>query len=241
MTEIGHIEGLYTMLDTLLARHPGLHIDNCASGGRRLDIEMMSRSFVVWRTDHGYTDTLAEQAQTQALMPWVPETMGFEAYSSASPWLKPGPYMTPTSMYQMRLAYSAGFGADPGASANPDMEWRSWLKSAVEEYRDIQPYFFGDVYPLLPYSLSNLDWTAWQLDRPESRDGVVILLRRPGSRRKSMKLGLKNLRANARYEVEVRETYQHARPKEMSGDALASLKVRLKHAPDSSLVLYREL
>ncbi len=52
MTEIGHIEGLYKMWDDLLARHPGLRIDNCASGGRRLDIEMMSRSFAVWRTDH---------------------------------------------------------------------------------------------------------------------------------------------------------------------------------------------
>ena len=81
MTEIGHVEGLYKMWDDLLARHPGLHIDNCASGGRRLDIEMMSRSFVVWRTDHGFADTLAEQAQTQALAYWVPENMGFETYT----------------------------------------------------------------------------------------------------------------------------------------------------------------
>jgi len=67
MTEIGHIEGLYRMWDDLLALHPGLRIDNCASGGRRLDIEMLSRSFAVWRTDYGFLDTLAEQAQTQAL------------------------------------------------------------------------------------------------------------------------------------------------------------------------------
>ncbi len=39
MTEIRYIEGLYAMWDDLRARHPGLMIDNCASGGRRIDIE----------------------------------------------------------------------------------------------------------------------------------------------------------------------------------------------------------
>lgn len=63
MTEIQHMSGLYAMWDELLASRPGLRIDNCASGGRRMDIEMMSRSFVFWRTDHGFSDTLAEQGQ----------------------------------------------------------------------------------------------------------------------------------------------------------------------------------
>ncbi len=108
MTEIGHVEGLYKMWDQLLAQHPGLHIDNCASGGRRIDIETMSRSFVVWRTDHGFADTLAEQAQTQALATWVPENMGFETYSSSKPWLNPGPYTTP------KVCTSCVLGMTPG-------------------------------------------------------------------------------------------------------------------------------
>ena len=33
MAEIRHIEGLYAFWDGLLQRHPGLMIDNCASGG----------------------------------------------------------------------------------------------------------------------------------------------------------------------------------------------------------------
>ena len=31
-------------VDELLRRHPGLAIDNCASGGRRIDIETIGRS-----------------------------------------------------------------------------------------------------------------------------------------------------------------------------------------------------
>ena len=44
MTEIRHIEGLYTYWDYLLSRFPRLLIDNCAAGGRRIDLETSSRS-----------------------------------------------------------------------------------------------------------------------------------------------------------------------------------------------------
>ena len=39
MAETRHIEGLYAFWDDLLKRHPNLIIDNCASGGRRIDLE----------------------------------------------------------------------------------------------------------------------------------------------------------------------------------------------------------
>ena len=51
MTEIRYIEGLYAFWDALRQRHPGLLIDNCASGGRRLDLETISRSAALWRSD----------------------------------------------------------------------------------------------------------------------------------------------------------------------------------------------
>ncbi len=41
MTEIRYVEGHYAMWDELRARHPGLWIDNCASGGRRIDLETL--------------------------------------------------------------------------------------------------------------------------------------------------------------------------------------------------------
>ena len=44
--EIKHINGLYRLWDALLGRFPHLIIDNCASGGRRIDIEMLRRSIL---------------------------------------------------------------------------------------------------------------------------------------------------------------------------------------------------
>jgi len=245
ITEIKHIEGLYQMWDDLLAMHPGLHIDNCASGGRRLDIEMMSRSFSVWRTDYGFTDTLAEQAQTQALAYWVPENMGFETYSMefeghSVPWKHPGPYSTPESLYLMRLGYSAGYGVGPGAAGVNNQEWVLWIKQGLAEYREVQPYMFGDFYPLLPYSRDAESWTAWQWDRPEMKDGLVMLLRRPMSPFTSIEVRPNHLDPAAMYDVEIRTTYERAPVRHMKGNELAHLQVQLLDVPSSTLIFYRK-
>jgi alpha-galactosidase len=241
MTEIGHITGMYKFWDDLLAQHPGLHIDNCASGGRRIDLETMSRSFIVWRTDYGTNDHIAEQAQTTALAPWVPGTTGFEqAYTAGKPWSAPGPYGTSEHIYLMRVGYQAGFGTMPGAPGVDNAEWVAWIKQALGEHKKVQPYFYGDFYPLLPYSLEADTWTAWQWDRPEQKDGIVVLLRRPGSPFLAMDLSLQALSADSVYEVEIRTGYDKAPVKEMKGADLAHLQISLPDAPSSALIFYRQ-
>ena len=71
MTENRHVTGLYAFWDALLARHPNLIIDNCASGGRRIDLETVGRATPFWRSD-GPRDPIAHQAHTYGLMEWVP-------------------------------------------------------------------------------------------------------------------------------------------------------------------------
>ena len=56
MKEIRHIEGLYYFWDYLLSRFPNLLIDNCASGGRRIDWETIGRSAPLWRSDYYHYD-----------------------------------------------------------------------------------------------------------------------------------------------------------------------------------------
>ena len=50
MAEIRYVEGHYRMWDEIRAAYPQLAIDNCASGGRRIDLETASRSVPLWRT-----------------------------------------------------------------------------------------------------------------------------------------------------------------------------------------------
>jgi alpha-galactosidase len=104
----------------------------------------------------------------------------------------------------------------------------------------VQPYFYGDFHPLLPYSLSEKTWTAWQWDRPENKDGLVVVLRRPKSPLTTMELGLKHQNSDGSYEVEIRTTYEKASIKEMKGSDLAHLQIHLADAPSSTLVFYRQ-
>ncbi len=66
MAEIRYIEGLYRMWDDLRAAYPQLAIDDCASGGRRIDLETMSRSTPLWRSDNT-CDMLDHKPQTVVL------------------------------------------------------------------------------------------------------------------------------------------------------------------------------
>ena len=77
MAENRYVTNLYRYLDTLLRDNPGLLIDNCASGGRRIDLEMMARSVPLWRSDYNCDasrpDILeATQAMTYGLSFWLP-------------------------------------------------------------------------------------------------------------------------------------------------------------------------
>ncbi len=76
ITENHYITNVYRYFDYLTENVEGLIIDNCASGGRRLDLEMTRRSVPVWRSDYNcfpHDDILeATQAQTYGLSFWLP-------------------------------------------------------------------------------------------------------------------------------------------------------------------------
>ncbi|MFZ1943175.1 MAG: hypothetical protein WAU43_06120, partial [Acidobacteriaceae bacterium] len=83
-------------------------------------------------------------------------------------------------------------------------------------------------------------WTAWQWNRPQQKDGLVIVLRRPGSPFTAMDLNLRHLQPDATYGVEIRPTYARAAVKEMKGSDLMHLSIQLADSPSSTLVFYRQ-
>lgn len=73
-----YVTNLYRFLDYLTENIDGLIIDNCASGGKRLDLEMTYRSIAFWRSDYNcsYHGDLFEatQSQTYGVSFWLPIT-----------------------------------------------------------------------------------------------------------------------------------------------------------------------
>ena len=66
---------LYRLLDELKARHPGLEIESCASGGARVDLGILARTDRIWTSDCiDPIERLDNQRYTGLLLP--PELMG---------------------------------------------------------------------------------------------------------------------------------------------------------------------
>jgi alpha-galactosidase len=229
ISEIKYITGLYQFLDDLRAQHPGLQIDNCSSGGRRLDLEMMTRSVSLWRTDYECNpfDPVGGQMLTQGLVSWVPLNSG--CFGGVAPG-------TPTDgaslLYATRSNYSSGYDSDGGAPVDK-------AKAFDDEYLEVRPYFTGDFYPLKDYTAAVDSWAMWQFDRPEEKSGLALLFRRQNSTVGSMRLGLKAVDPKAQYQVEIRTGLDKCPPKQMSGQDLANLEVAIPDKPGSALVFYK--
>jgi len=222
IAEMKHIAGLYAFWDALLARVPGLLIDNCASGGRRIDLETTSRSIPLWRTDYTYWEPNGYQCHTYGLHFFVPAS----GTGNGDP-----------RKYWFRSAAVGGavvMGWELGAGFN--------VAAALEdmaEFRALRAYAYGDYYPLTAYSTGDDAWAAFQWDRPEERDGIVMAFRRPQAPLPAIEVKLRALDPGADYEVEF---VDYGITVVKSGRELAAgLGLRIPEAPASLLVKYRRL
>ena len=187
LREIRHINGLYAFLDELARRHPGLILDNCAAGGRRLDFEMMRRCVVLWRSDNTWGhETFPQnvQAMTHGLSHWLP-LHGLGAAATDD------------------LALRSGMGACGGFSINyRNPKAVAALRKHLESYLKIRPIYTGDYYPLTPHTLDKTSWIAWQFHRTDLNEGVVQAFRRPGAASETLTVKLRGLVPQHRYEIE---------------------------------------
>jgi alpha-galactosidase len=228
MAETRHIEGLYAFWDDLLKRHPNLIIDNCASGGRRIDLETIGRSTPFWRTD-GPRDAIAHQCHTYGLMPWVP-------LSATSQDREGDDYEFRSSMCSA-LCINWAHSGDGPCQRLPENFPFAWAKAALDQYLQLRSYYYGDFYPLTGYSQAADVWMAYQLDGPAPGKGLVVALRRPDSPYYSARFGLHGLDPSASYRVTNLDTRQQA---DYSGSVLTrdGLEIVLPSKPGSALLAY---
>ena len=227
MTEIRHIEGLYALWDELLERNPGLLIDNCASGGRRLDLETIGRATPFWRTD-GPRDPIAHQCHTWGLLPWVPLSATSQDRASDD-------YEFRSSMCSS-LCLNWWVAGDVPAERIPADFPFAWARRTLAQYLSIRDFYYGDYYPLTPYSQAAELWMAYELNRPDSGKSLVVALRRPQSPFESARFPLRGLEPHGSYRVTHLDTQEQV---SRSGQELAEggLEVVLRARPGSALLL----
>ncbi|HEX5470931.1 MAG TPA: alpha-galactosidase [Lacipirellulaceae bacterium] len=229
IAEIRHVEGLYAFWDELLKKHPHLMIDNCASGGRRIDLETIGRATPYWRSD-GPRDPIAHQCHTYGLLEWVPLNATSEDRAGDD--------------YEFRSSMSSGLcvnwgvtGDVPAKKLSDDFPF-DWCRRTLEQYLTFRDFYYDDYYPLTSYSQARDVWMAYQLDRPDKGDGLVVALRRPDSSYEVARLPLRGLDARATYVV---KDLASGKSHPQSGKELAQtgIEIRIEKKPGSALVVYK--
>ncbi len=222
MTEIRHIEGLYAFWDELLRRHPGLIIDNCASGGRRFDLETISRSITLWRSDYNYTEPTGRQNHTFGLSQYLPYH---------------GTGCTVPDIYVARSTYASSMVT--GWNLYADQFPKDMARYIYAEYNKIRPFFQGDFYPLTEYTTHHDRWMAYQFYRQDLKAGMVLIFRRSHCHEISKHIQLHGLSDDAMYQLVYEDS---GAVSIISGHELRKgIDATILHRPGSLLITYRKM
>lgn len=176
-----YVTNLYKYLDALLASVDGLFIDNCASGGRRLDIEMTRRSVPLWRSDYNcgnadgsLRDSVLEatQAMTYSLSFWQPYS-GTNRYFHSE-------YASRTGILTHQSVYE------------PD-------KTEFAKYSQISGYMTLNYYPIVYGGTDMTKYLAMQFGSGE--EGAAVIYKREQVEDSTFVLSLNGLHPDVLYTV----------------------------------------
>ena len=222
ITEIKHILGMYEVWEYLLENVPGIIIDNCASGGRRIDIESLKRSIPFFRSDY------------QCAFNENPEVLQTHNANSSAYF----PYIGCTSKtkndtYAIRSSYSSSWG---GAFYNTifqtmDKEDFLWAKKITDEYLEVRQYFSLDFYNHGANVFDDTSWAIFEYSNPKTNSGIILAFRRSNSPFDNVTIDLKGVMKDkiyTAYDYDSKNTVEFKN----------SLKITLPNKRSSALIHY---
>lgn len=239
-----HTEAVYALLDALRARHPGLEIESCASGGARVDLGILERTDRVWASDtNDPIERLEIQRWTGLILP--PELVGA--------------HVGPPVAHTTRRASDLGFRIATALFCSLGIEWditesspaeRDELRDAVGGYKRLRSVLHSGTTSNLDLGDPGLRVTSVVSPR---RDTAVVRVARvaTGGRALPTLLRVPGLTLDVTYEVRLLPELRSPRILDvtppawlehgsvrLTGAALAHLGVRLPQlGPGQALVL----
>ncbi len=218
ITENKHVVGYLQYLDELLRRHPKMIIDICAAGGKRLELENLRRAVPLWRSDYAQ-QPVGIQAHSYGISSWIPFSgTGVGAIA---------PFDFRSEMCPSMLLK----GIDV---RNKNLDY-ALLRKLVKQWRMVAPDYYGDYYPLTPYSQEKDSWIGWEYYRPETGTGFIQLFRRTNAPEESKTVLLKGLDPKSEYKLIDFDNNQIVR---ISGRELLAkgMKFTLPEKPQAKLI-----
>ena len=223
ITEIRYIEGLYAYWDRLAAAWPESLREECASGGRRIDLETLQRMPLHQKSDYWF-DNEVDQASLWSLSQYLPNNL------VTVPLIRLDDYS-----FHSTLASSV----IPGWIADAPGFDRARAKQLLDRYRGLRHLLVGAWYPLLPYSRNPRDWMAMQFHRPDLGEGLMLVFRHPESPYRSIEVALHGLDAEKTYLLAFDGSGEKRRVR--GAELMKNLLLSLNPRPASELIRYREV
>lgn len=249
VSEIRHISGLYRLWDALREKYPDMLIDNCASGGRRLDFELVGRSHVYCRSDyliwrqgnlsnsnytpefHRYQIVMGQNATLNTLA-WVP-FQGGEA--NGATWFDDGEIFSLIAPGLVFTLPDWDGGCLRRDFTPAETAWFQKMFAVADRARQL---LTGKFYPLTPpRTLDESVWAAYEALIPETGEGFAAFFRRCVAPAEQT-FALQGLDDDATYELTDASTGVVSRA---TGRELRHYTVTLEKAPDGRIVFFRRL
>jgi alpha-galactosidase len=228
MTEIRFVEGHYEYWDKLRADHPGLWIDNCASGGRRIDLETCMRSIPLWRSDTSCWSGHPEwnQMQTAALSQYLP-------LHTACGW--DPEYNT--------IRSSATGGALFQFAYQDESFPIDRAKAIIQEVKEDQKYWYGDFYNLTQVSTGLDQFMAYQFHRADLDEGLILAFRRVDCNMRGIVTDVNAIDPSAKYQLEFIDDSAKSTVKIMTGKQLSQsgLVINISGKKQSLIIRYKKI
>ncbi|MBZ2196970.1 alpha-galactosidase [Ruania sp. N2-46] len=225
MKQIRYVEGHLAYWKALQTRRPGLVIDTCASGGRRMDVETLGVSVNFLRSDRVLNAT-ANQTHQHGVSSWVGLHGGVARVTGG-----------PTDVYDSRSAYAPSMHHALDVR-QADAPWET-LKELAAEWHGLSGHLYGDYYPLTAGGAAPDIWIAWQFGQPDGSAGYVQVFRRPDAAETASTIRLRGLTPDASYTLTDRDS---GTTQELLGQALIDgIEVSIDSAPSSRVLEYQKV
>jgi alpha-galactosidase len=173
--EMAHVGGVYGVMEQLRGRHPDVVLEMCASGGNRIDGEMIRRADAYWLSDQT-TQTDGQRLQSASAAMVLPARYRYTSMAQSSV------HGTPDAGSEFPeeswlTAMSGTFGI-----MEPFARWptsvRDQAARAVTRYKEIRHLLDGSVRVLRDdQAVPNRGWEAWEFSDPASGHAALFAFR----------------------------------------------------------------
>jgi len=223
ISEMKYIEGLYAYWDKIAQTWTDSIREECASGGRRIDLETVKRMHIHQKTDYWF-DNDVDQASLWGLSQYLPNNV-FVAHLNR---------MDDYSFHStMASSLCMGWITDA-----PDFDVKLG-KKLLDQYLKVRHLLIGSWYPLLPYSREDSAWMASQYHRSDLQEGMILVFRHAESPYRTADLALRGLDADSEYVITYASTNQEAVMK--GSEMMKSLTVTIPEKHRSELIIYNKM